>query len=284
MGSLADHIAGNLYPNDKKLSLADRMIRYFAGLYVSTGPPPASLNSAPVGSTYTDISTGIIYTKTPTGWTALGSGGGGGAVTFPLLAPDSSPGAPTYSFASIPGAGMYTQFSELCFSMGGSRQLGIGGGGVEIYNNANVRSGSSGTPAFRVFGIAGQVGNLQEWKKSDNTLLASISPEGAFIQGINNQIGVAYTLVAADAGDLVTLTNAAAITLTVPQDSAATIPIGAYVDIAQSGAGQVTVAAGAGATLKKSGLTFKLRAQDSRATVQKIAANTWSLMGDLAAS
>lgn len=103
------------------------------------------------------------------------------------------------------------------------------------------------------------------------------------VQTINPQVGTAYTLVAGDAGKLVTLSNAAAITLTVPQDSDATIAIGTYVDLMQLGAGQVTVAAGGGATLR-SGLTAKSRAQYSRIAVQKILANTWVLMGETAAS
>ena len=103
-------------------------------------------------------------------------------------------------------------------------------------------------------------------------------------QAVNAQTGTAYTLVAGDAGKLVTLSNAGAITLTVPQDSAATIPVGTYVDLYQLGAGQVTVTAGAGATLRTSGLTAKARAQYSRLGVQKVSANTWSLFGDLAAT
>jgi hypothetical protein len=103
-------------------------------------------------------------------------------------------------------------------------------------------------------------------------------------QEINAQVGTTYTLVAADAGELVTLSNASAITLTLPQDSDATIAIGTYVDLMQLGVGQVTVVAGTGATLRTSGLTAKARAQYSRLGVQKISANTWSLYGDLAAS
>jgi hypothetical protein len=106
----------------------------------------------------------------------------------------------------------------------------------------------------------------------------------ALVQGVNAQTGTAYTLVAADAGKLITLSNAGAVTLTVPQDSAATIAVGTYVDLLQLGAGQVTVAAGTGATLRVSGLTAKARAQYSRLGVQKVAANTWSLFGDLAAT
>ena len=103
-------------------------------------------------------------------------------------------------------------------------------------------------------------------------------------QTFNAQTGTSYTLVAGDAGKNVTLSNAAAITLTVPQDSDATIVVGTYVDLYQLGAGQVTVQAGTGATLRVSGLTAKARAQYSRLGLQKVSANTWSLFGDLAAS
>lgn len=106
----------------------------------------------------------------------------------------------------------------------------------------------------------------------------------ALAQAINAQTGTTYTLAAGDAGKLVSLSNAEAITLTVPADADATLPIGTTVDLYQLGAGQVTVAAGAGATLRVSGATAKARAQYSRITVQKVAANTWSLYGDLAAS
>jgi hypothetical protein len=103
-------------------------------------------------------------------------------------------------------------------------------------------------------------------------------------QEVNAQTGTSYTLVAGDAGKLVTLSNAGAIALTVPEDSDATIAVGTYIDLLQLGAGQVTVGPGSGATLRTSGLTAKARAQYSRLGVQKISANTWSLFGDLAAS
>ena len=103
-------------------------------------------------------------------------------------------------------------------------------------------------------------------------------------QAINAQTGTTYTLAASDCGKLVTLSNASAITLTVPQDSDATIPIGTYVDLYQLGAGQVTVVAGSGATLRKNAATAKLNGQYASAFVQKISANTWRLGGELAVS
>jgi hypothetical protein len=114
-----------------------------------------------------------------------------------------------------------------------------------------------------------------------NDIVANVVPQ---VQPVNAQVGTAYTPVPSDAGKLVTLSNAAAITLTVPQDSAAAIPVGSYIDLYQLGVGQVTVVAGSGATLRVSGLTAKLRAQYSRAGLQKVSANTWSLFGDLAAT
>jgi hypothetical protein len=103
-------------------------------------------------------------------------------------------------------------------------------------------------------------------------------------QVVNAQTGTTYTLVAADAGKLVTLSNGSAITLTLPQDSDATIAVGSYVDLYALGAGQITTVAGTGATLRLSGLTAKSRAQYARMGVQKVSANTWVLFGDLAAS
>jgi hypothetical protein len=93
-----------------------------------------------------------------------------------------------------------------------------------------------------------------------------------------------YSIVLADAGSLIKFSNASAITVTAPKDATQAIPIGCYLDLMQVGAGQVTVVAESGATLQTSGLTDKTRAQYSRLGLQKVAADTWSLFGDLAAS
>lgn len=102
-------------------------------------------------------------------------------------------------------------------------------------------------------------------------------------QSINAQVGTSYTPVASDVTKLITLNNASAIALTLPQDSDLSWNVGDWFELIQLGAGQVTAAAGTGATLKDTP-TAKARAQNSRLFVQKIAANTWHLAGDLAAS
>lgn len=101
-----------------------------------------------------------------------------------------------------------------------------------------------------------------------------------WVQETNAQTGTTYTLALTDEGKLVTLSNASAITLTVPPNSSVAFDVGTYIDLAQIGAGQVTVAQGSGVTVNATpGLKF--RAQYAGASLRKIATDTWLLFGDL---
>ena len=99
---------------------------------------------------------------------------------------------------------------------------------------------------------------------------------------LNAQTGTTYSLVAADASyKLVTCSNAAAITVTVPPSIFTT---GDVINLQQIGAGQVTFAQGAGVTITSTGATSsapKLRAQESAATIICKASNTFTIIGDL---
>jgi hypothetical protein len=99
---------------------------------------------------------------------------------------------------------------------------------------------------------------------------------------LNAQTGTTYTLVAADASyKLVTASNAAAITVTVPPSIFTT---GDVVNLQQIGAGQVTFAQGAGVTITSTGATAtapKLRAQYSTCSIICTASNTFTVIGDL---
>ena len=98
-----------------------------------------------------------------------------------------------------------------------------------------------------------------------------------FTIGLNAQTGTTYTLVATDQDKLVTLSNAGAITLTVP---AAIFSAGAVINIQQIGAGQVTVAGDGTSTVTGTGT--KLRTQYSAASIVCTASNTFTLIGDIA--
>jgi hypothetical protein len=99
---------------------------------------------------------------------------------------------------------------------------------------------------------------------------------------LNAQTGTTYSLVIADATyKLVTCSNAAAITVTVPPSLFA---IGDTINVQQIGAGQVTFAQGAGVTITSTGATSaapNLRAQFSACTVICTASNTFTIVGDL---
>ena len=99
---------------------------------------------------------------------------------------------------------------------------------------------------------------------------------------LNAQTGTTYTLVAADASyKLVTCSNAAAITVTVPPSI---FTAGDVINLQQIGAGQVTFAQGAGVTITSTGATSsapKLRAQESACSIICTASNTFTVIGDL---
>jgi hypothetical protein len=115
----------------------------------------------------------------------------------------------------------------------------------------------------------------------------SVSIVGGTVQAsaalaFNAQTGTTYTLVSADADNkLVTMSNASAITLTVPPSVFTT---GQQINVASIGVGLTTFAAGAGVTITSTGATSaapKLRAQNSACTVICTASNTFLIVGDL---
>lgn len=95
------------------------------------------------------------------------------------------------------------------------------------------------------------------------------------------ETGTTYTLVAGNLNQLVTLNNASPITLTVPPS---VFSAGDVINIAQIGAGQVTLAQGAGVTINSTGATAtapKLRARYSAASIICTASNTFLVVGDI---
>jgi C4-dicarboxylate-specific signal transduction histidine kinase len=100
---------------------------------------------------------------------------------------------------------------------------------------------------------------------------------------INAQTGTTYTTVLTDDGKLITCSNASAIALTIPPNSSVAYGIGTQINIAQLGAGTVTITAGAGVTLNSAGTKLKTDAQYAVATCVKTDTNTWFVVGNLKA-
>jgi len=111
---------------------------------------------------------------------------------------------------------------------------------------------------------------------------AAISAVSTLDLTLNAQTGTSYTAVSGDRNKLVTLTNASAITLTLPPS---VYSAGQQIHFAQLGAGQVTFAQGSGVTINSTGATAtapKIRAQYGTATAICTASNTFLVIGDIA--
>jgi len=100
-----------------------------------------------------------------------------------------------------------------------------------------------------------------------------------------SQKTASYTLSSlTERDDLIEMGSASAITLSIPTDATLNYPIGTSIDILQTGAGQVTIAAVTpGTTTVNATPGLKLRTTWSSATLFKRAANTWVVFGDLTA-
>ena len=101
---------------------------------------------------------------------------------------------------------------------------------------------------------------------------------------LNAQTGTSYTLVLSDVAKVITLTNAAAITLTVPPNAgggAVAFPIGTQILLYQGGAGQVTISSTD--TIRSQGSKLKITGQYGLAGLLKIAATEWVAYGNLTA-
>lgn len=162
---------------------------------------------------------------------------------------------------------------------------------------------------LQIQGIVGQAANLQEWKTSAATV-AYITPTGQLFsydgastaevvtlsgtQTLTNKTlttpvttmatnarTASYTLVLSDQSKIIEVNNAGATTVTIPADASVAYPVGTYIMVLQTGAGQVTIA-GSGFTPNGTpGL--KLRTQWSMATLIKRGTNSWVVSGDLIA-
>jgi hypothetical protein len=110
---------------------------------------------------------------------------------------------------------------------------------------------------------------------------------GAY-QGINyssvaNQTATAYTATTSDHNQTIVFSNASAQTFTVPD----LLEIGERLDVIRDGAGTVIIAAGtgittwAGAGTAGTASTFKVNTQYGGASIMKVAANSYRVIGSI---
>ena len=97
----------------------------------------------------------------------------------------------------------------------------------------------------------------------------------AFSPTQNTQTGTTYTFVLADAGKIVTASNASAQTYTVPLQSSVAWGAGTKLDVLNLGAGTVTIAAAAGVTISGTPLTL---ATSKGGSLIRTASDAWTFI------
>jgi hypothetical protein len=130
--------------------------------------------------------------------------------------------------------------------------------------------------------LPSQTGNSGKYLSTDGSTTSWAAAVATLNVTFNAQTGTTYSLVSGDLNKLVTLSNASAITLTVPNGVFTT---GQQINIQQIGAGQVTVVSDGTTVLTSTGATStapKLRAQYSAATIVCTSSNNFTVIGDLA--
>jgi len=130
--------------------------------------------------------------------------------------------------------------------------------------------------------LPSQTGNSGKYLSTDGTTTSWAAAVATLNVTFNAQTGTTYTLAGSDVNKLVTLSNASAITLTVPNG---VFTVGQQINIQQIGVGQVTVVSDGTTVLTSTGATStapKLRAQYSAATIICTSSNNFTVIGDLA--
>jgi hypothetical protein len=98
-------------------------------------------------------------------------------------------------------------------------------------------------------------------------------------RSVNTQVDD-YTLLITDAYKMVEMNKASGVNLTVPANDTAAFPIGAEIFIRQYGAGQITLVAAMGVTIRTP-TTLRSNVQYSELKLSKRATNEWVLSGDI---
>jgi hypothetical protein len=125
------------------------------------------------------------------------------------------------------------------------------------------------------------------WTQATFSLLSGVAVAPGSLRsfrplGPNTYTGTTYTFALTDANTFIGASNAAAQTFTVPLNATAAFPVGTEIELAQLGAGKLTIAATGGVTINPAA-TLSAANQYAVMRLKKIATDTWILSGSIGA-
>lgn len=116
---------------------------------------------------------------------------------------------------------------------------------------------------------------------NNSGVFSSGGPGAGVGVGIVNTQTDNYVLALADAGGLVSLNKASAISATVPDNATVAFRVGTQINVMQYGVGVASIVAAGGVTIRYTSLSLNLGAQYAIVTLIKIATNEWVAVGQL---
>lgn len=117
----------------------------------------------------------------------------------------------------------------------------------------------------------------------DTLTAANMSALANSLITVNAQTGTAYTPGTAQVGQLTTLNNVAAQTITIPANATTAFAIGDQLNFMNLSTGTATFVAGGTAVIRSAGGKLKLAEQYAVCTVLKIDTDAWVMLGNLKA-
>ena len=117
---------------------------------------------------------------------------------------------------------------------------------------------------------------------SNVKLLYSDLQSNLLLLSLNRQTA-SYTLVLGDANKIVEMNVATANNLTIPLNSSVAFPIGTQLNVSQYGAGQTTIVATGGVTIRSASGNLKIASQYVAVSLVKIGTDEWYCFGNLSA-
>jgi len=145
-----------------------------------------------------------------------------------------------------------------------------------------LKSDANGIPTHFDTTTEPSMTELSYVKGVTSAIQTQLDSKQASLVSFNRQTA-SYTLAASDVNKMVEMNVSSANNLTVPLNSSVSIAIGSIISVSQYGAGQTTIVAASGVTLRSVGSWLKISARYGVVSLVKVGTDEWYVYGALTA-
>lgn len=189
---------------------------------------------------------------------------------------DTSSGAVQVTLPTAPANGTVVVVKRIA---GTSNTGTVVTGGSDVFNTSGGSTSATVTLLNQHYTFTYRATGAT-WYVESSFSLSSLDTRYQTV-GIPTDKTADYTLVLTDAYTSIGVDSGSAKNVTVPLNASVAYPVGTLIEVRQVGAGQVTIVATGGVTLRSRGGALKITGQYGAASLLKVATDTWSIQGDL---